>query len=132
MNEFQHPDEIADRRGRIGLATGASAAAAAVAAIGELAPWPVQVSGEPRVTALIVPRHWRGAGARGAVAGISTLLLAHGTSAAVSLLRTPGFAGSVAAAAREPWRDVALGPGAERFDRVRVPVRLLEPARVVV
>lgn len=131
MNQFQHPSEIADRRGRVGLATGTSAAEAAAAAISELAPWSAREPLEPRATALVVPRQWRDADARAVVLGIRTQLLARGTSRTVSLLRTPGQVGAVAAATREQWRDVALGPGGERFDRVRVPVRLLESTRIV-
>ena len=48
------------------------------------------------------------------------------------VLRSPGRAGAVAAMARESWASVPLGAGADRFDRARLPSRLLRSSLAVV
>lgn len=86
----------------------------------------------PRPVAIVAPRELEALCADPVADRVRRALNRQSASADVVLLRPPGRTGAVAALAREAWRSVPTGPGAERFASARVPERLTAAELVVV
>jgi hypothetical protein len=131
-DESGKPARRPNGRYAIGLASAAEAADAIAAALDALPATDRDLPNQTQI-AIVVPHGWHDATARAVMARLEAQLAGDG-SPALKTLRfwTPGVAGQFAAAMRERWIETALGPGAERFDRVRSPSRMLGLALVFV